>query len=79
VNIETKSLISQVAKELDLSVSDVEKAYNAPFELQAIVMKYRCDRKKQIFPSLRIPYFLIFFCPPWNKERLRKKYKNEIS
>ena len=77
MNIETKSLLKKVAKELDLNVVDVEKAYNAPFELQAIVMKYRCDREKQLFPSLRIPYFLIFYCPPWNKARLLKKYKKQ--
>jgi len=70
-----KSIINNVAKELNLSVLDVERAYNAPFELQAIIMKYRTDRKKQYFPSLRIPYFLIFYCPEWNKARLLRKYK----
>ena len=77
VNIETKSLIKNIAKEFGLTFQEVERVYNAPFELQAIIMKYRCDRKKQIFPSLRIPYFLIFFCPEWTKKRLRKKYKDE--
>jgi site-specific DNA-methyltransferase (adenine-specific) len=33
-------------------------------------MKYRCDREKQHFPSLRIPYFLNFYCPECNKKRL---------
>lgn len=70
---EVKSLINSVAKEMGLSIGDVEKVYNAPFELQAIIMKYRVDRKKQYFPSLRIPYFLIFYCPDWNKERLLKQ------
>lgn len=77
MNPEVKTLVNEVAKELGLKVSDVEKAYNAPFDLQAIIMRYRCDRDKQIFPSLRIPYFLIFYCPEWNKARLRKKFKNE--
>jgi hypothetical protein len=73
MNQEVKSLISSLAKEMNLT--DVERAYNAPFELQAIVMKYRCDRKKKKFPSLRIPYFLLFFCPEWNKKRLLRMEK----
>jgi hypothetical protein len=75
MNQEVKSLISSLAKEMNLSITDVERAYNAPFELQAIVMKYRCDRKKKKFPSLRIPYFLLFFCPEWNKKRLLRMEK----
>ena len=74
MNLEIKALISSLAKEMDLKASDIKKAYEAPFDLQAIIMKHRCDREKQIFPSLRIPYFLIFFCPEWNKARLLKKY-----
>ena len=77
MNPEVKALINGVAKELKLSIRDVERVYSAPFDLQAIIMKYRCDRDKQIFPSLRIPYFLIFYCPDWNKTRLRKKFKNK--
>jgi hypothetical protein len=75
MNQEVKALISSLAKELDLTQTDVERAYDAPFDLMAIVMKYRCDREKQKFPSLRIPYFLIFHCPEWNKARLKRKYK----
>lgn len=77
MNQEVKALINKVAKDLNLNVADVERAYEAPFDLQAIVMKYRCDRDKQIFPSLRIPYFLIFYCPEWNKKRLLKKFKKD--
>lgn len=77
MNLEVKALISSLAKEMNLKVSDIEKAYEAPFDLQAIIMKYRCDRETQKFPSLRIPYFLIFYCPEWNKVRLQKKYKKE--
>jgi len=77
MNPEVKVLITKIAKELSLKISDVEKIYEAPFDLQAIIMKYRCNRDTQEFPSLRIPYFLIFHCPSWNKKRLLKKYKNE--
>jgi len=77
MNPEVKALINSVAKEMNLNVSDVERAYEAPFDLQAIVMKYRCDGDKQVFPSLRIPYFLIFYCPDWNKKRLLKKWKKD--
>jgi hypothetical protein len=73
MNQEVKSLISSLAKEMNLNIEDVERVYEAPFALQAIIMKYRCDREKLYFPSLRIPYFLIFYCPPWNKERLQKR------
>ena len=80
MNSEVKALIKCIAKEMQLSVADVERAYNAPFELQAIVMKYRTKRETQEFPSLRIPYFLIFYCPEWNKARLLKKQKkHEVS
>jgi hypothetical protein len=77
MNPEVKTLMNSVAKEMDLNIGDVEKAYNAPFELQAIVMKYRANKDTQWFPSLRIPYFLIFYCPIWNKIRLLKKYKKK--
>lgn len=77
---EIKSLINSIAKEMNLKISDVEKVFEAPFDLQAIIMKYRCDVEKQNYPSLRIPYFLLFYCPEWNKKRLlkKKKKKNEI-
>ena len=80
MNQEVKSLINKIAKDLNISIQDVERAYEAPFDLQAIVMKHRCDREKQNFPSLRIPYFLIFYCPSWNKKRLLrfKQKKDEI-
>lgn len=74
---EVKKIISAVAKEMNLSITDVERVYEAPFDLQAIIMKYRCDREKQKFPSLRIPYFLLFYCPEWNKKKLLKRYKNK--
>jgi hypothetical protein len=70
-----KNLINSVAKDMGLKISDVEKIFEAPFDLQAIIMKYRCDKDKEEYPSLRIPYFLLFYCPPWNKARLQKKFK----
>ena len=81
MNLEVKSLIASLAKEMNLNIEDVERAYEAPFALQAIIMKYRCDREKKHFPSLRIPYFLIFYCPPWKKKELEKREeqkKNEV-
>ena len=73
MNREVKNLINSLAKEMNLNVEDVERAYEAPFALQAILMKYRCDREKLYFPSLRIPYFGIFYSPPWIKRKLKKK------
>jgi hypothetical protein len=73
MNPEVKVVIKEIADELGLKISDVERVYEAPFDLQAIIMKYRCDREKQIFPSLRVPYFLVFHCPDWHKARLQKK------
>ena len=66
---------------MNLNIIDVERAYSAPFDLQAIVMKHRCDRKTQTFPSLRIPYFLIFYCPDFHRKKLRKRAEkfNEVS
>lgn len=77
MNREVKALINSVAKELNIKVSDIEKIYKAPFDLQAIIMKYRCDKEKEVYPSMRIPYFLMFYCPPWNKARLQKKFKKK--
>lgn len=77
MNREVKDLITSIAKELKVKVSDVEKAYEAPFQLMAIIMKHRCDVEKEIYPSMRIPYFLLFHCPHWNKARLRKKQKRK--
>jgi hypothetical protein len=71
-----KSLINKIAYEMGLNISDVEKAYKVPFELQSIIQRYRCDREKQFFPSLRIPYFLIFYCPDWRKKRLKRMQEN---
>ena len=70
MNPEVKELLKRVAEEMNLSYTDVERAYKAPFELQSIIMRYRCDRDKGYFPSLRIPYFLIFYCPEWKKRKL---------
>lgn len=77
MNREVKALINSVAKELNIKVSDIEKIYKAPFDLQAIIMKYRCDKEREVYPSMRIPYFLMFYCPPWNKARLQKKFKKK--
>ncbi len=74
---EVKTLINSIAKDLNISVADVERIYKAPFDLQAIIMKYRCNKEKDEYPSMRIPYFLLFYCPPWNKARLRKKLKKK--
>jgi hypothetical protein len=57
---------------MGISVTDAERMYKAPFELQSIIQRYRCDRTTQTFPSLRIPYFLIFYCPEWRKKQLKK-------
>ena len=72
--------MTKIAKDMGVSLEDVERAYKAPFELQSIIMRYRCDREKLHFPSLRVPYFLIFYCPPWTKKRLQryKDNNNEI-
>jgi hypothetical protein len=78
MNSEVKALIKVIAKDMDLTAAEVERAYEAPFDLQAIIMKYRCDREKQKFPSLRIPYFLIFYCPDWNKKRIIRRYKQKV-
>lgn len=72
MNREVKTLIQNLAKEMKLKAEDVERVYEAPFALMAIVMKYRCDKDKEYFPSLRIPYFGIFHCPPWNRRRMQK-------
>jgi hypothetical protein len=78
MNREVKSLITSLSKEMNLKIEDVERAYEAPFALQAILMKYRCDREKLYFPSLRVPYFGLFYCPEWHKKRLLKKNNEAI-
>lgn len=77
MNREVKVLLKKIAKDKGLKFSDIEKAFEAPFKLQAEIMRNRCKRSILYFPSLRIPYFGIFYCPPWHKKRLEKiKKKN---
>jgi len=73
MNREVKVLFKELAKKYDLTLEQLEEIFEAPFRLQVENMKKRCDRRKLTFPSLRIPYFGIFYCPEWHKQRLKKK------
>ena len=71
-NPELKNLIKLIAKEEGLTMEDVKRIPNVGFEFQAHVMRNKCNREKLIFPSVRIPYWGIFFCREGTKERLAR-------
>ena len=71
-NPELKRLIKLFAEKEGLTIVDIERIVNSPFEFQAYVMKELCNRDNLEFPSVRIPNFGIFYCPDWKKDQFRK-------
>ncbi len=70
-----KKLLKVVAKRNDLNLRDVERAFNAPFEFQAMVMKTKCNREKLEFPAVRVPYWGLFYCADYTRGRLKRLNK----
>lgn len=74
---ETKELIKFFSKKYNIPQAEITKVFEAPFKFQTHVMKNVCDRKKLYFPSVRIPYFGIFYLPEWKKDKFRQKLQDE--
>lgn len=72
MNREVKVLFKELSKKYGVTLQQLEEVFEAPFRLQVENMKKRCDRKRLYFPSLRIPYFGIFYCPEWKKKKFKK-------
>jgi len=75
---EIKQLLKFIALKYDIPFSEVQKVYEAPFKLQVDIMKVKCDRKSANFPSLRIPYFGVFYSPKWRRDKYFKKNNENI-
>lgn len=74
----SKKLIEEIAKKYNLTNKQIENIVNTYFLFLYKMLKEECDKKNDIFPSLRIPYFGIFHVPNKVREFLKKKYSNEI-
>jgi len=70
-----KRLLKAVAKKRELSYRDIQRILAASFEFQATVMKNKCDRENLEFPSVRVPYWGIFYCADYTKNRLKRLNK----
>lgn len=70
-----RKLLKAVAKENNLNLKDVERIFSSPFEFQALVMKNKCDGEKLEFPSVRIPFWGLFYCADYTKNRLKRLNK----
>jgi len=75
MNSDLRKLAKLYADENGLLLPDVLNAINISFEFLTHVMKTKCDRKKLYFPSVRIPFWGIYYSPDWMKERIKKKNK----
>lgn len=68
-----------LAKEYGLSTDSINRIVRSPFYFAKHVMEKESDRSKCYFPSIRIPYFGLFFCPEKVKEKFKKKNHESIS
>ena len=69
---EVRIYIKMIAKKLGLTLAETEGVIRSTFEFQSHIMKHLCDRKTSYFPSVRIPYWGIFYCPPYTRDRLKR-------
>lgn len=76
-NIKTREYLKTVAKERGLTIEQVRVIVESPFQFTRYVMEHKTDRETLTFPSVRIPYFGVIYCPEYLKERLRKHKENK--
>lgn len=77
-NRKTREYIKMLAKEHNLSMDTVQKIVESPFQFLRHVMEHKVDRSTFHYPSVRIPYCGVFFCPDYLKERFKKKANESI-
>lgn len=73
MNNDLRKLAKIYANEKGLKLEDVLDVINVPFDFFAHIMKTKCDREKIYFPSVRIPYWGIYYSPDWMRKRFKKK------
>jgi len=71
-NVELYKLTRIKAKKYGLTKQQLEDIMDSSFRFLRFVLKEKTDRENLDFPSVRIPYFGIFYCPEWLKNKLRK-------
>lgn len=77
VPIELRKLYKLIAEKHNLNLLQVEEIVASNFRFVAHIMKTKVNRQKRIYPSIRVPYWGIFFCPPWFLEKFKKDEKKE--
>ena len=70
-------LIEEVAKQLELSPSEVEKLVRAEFQLIKRVMKEGSRNQPETFKNVRLIKFGLFGVKPGRIEKLRKYIKQD--
>lgn len=71
-NIELNKLTKIKAKKYGLTKQQIEDIMDSSFRFLRYVLVEKTDRKTLDFPSVRIPFFGIFYCPDWVKKKLSK-------
>ena len=78
-SLNSQAIIKKIAREYGYSEKEVYDIVKTPFEFTAKVMR-EADRENAEFPSIRIKYFLTFYCSKERKEffkNLNKKLKQD--
>lgn len=71
-HLKTKFLKKQIAEDEKLLLSDVDRIIDAHFEFVKEVISTKVDREENIFPSVRLRNFAIFFCTESKKKWMTK-------
>lgn len=78
-SLNSQAIIKKIAREYGYSEKEIYDIVKTPFEFTAKVMR-EADRENAEFPSIRIKYFLTFYCSKERKEffkNLNKKLKQD--
>ena len=73
----TRETIKNIAGRYKVRQEDVTDVVNNIFEFQHDLMINHTDGSQDIFPTLRIPYWGIFFVPKDLREKLKEYYKKK--
>ncbi len=73
-----RKLLKAVAKDNFLTLIEVERILKAPYEFQAMIMKTKCNREELDFPTVRVPFWGLFHCADYTKDRLKRLNKRHV-
>ena len=76
-NAELHKLVKIKAKKYGLTEQQIKDIVDAPWKFLRYVMKEKGNRETLYFPSVRIPFFGIFYCPDWIMRKLTKDKKEK--